>query len=208
MFQLREEHPSRHGEAMNPDEFEQLVERVPDSCYEYMHGRAYAMSGGTANHSRLTGKMFRLLEEQLTSGPCHAFFDMYVVLAEDSRVLPDVVVTCDMSDYRGNATLIRSPHLIVEVLSTSTERIDRNEKFHAYTQIPSVEEYVLVHQYRSQVEVYRRVDDWVLHMYGLRMCQTPIVAPFFCEKSINMGNCITSSARFYATYAAQSFLIR
>jgi Uma2 family endonuclease len=166
MFQLREEYPLRHGEAMNPDEFEQLIERMPDIRYEYMHGRAYAMSGGTANYSRLTGKMFRLLEEQLTSGPCHAFFDMYVVLAEDSRALPDVVVTCDVSDYRGNATLIRSPHLIVEVLSTSTERIDRNEKFIAYTQLPSVEEYVLVHQYRSQVEVYRRIDGWTLHMYG------------------------------------------
>jgi Uma2 family endonuclease len=166
MFQLREEHPSRHGEAMTPDEFEQLIEQASDTRYEYLHGRAYAMSGGTANHSRLTGKMFRLLEEQLTSGPCHAFFDMYVVLAEDSRVLPDVVVTCDVSDYRGNATLIRSPHLIVEVLPTSTERTDRNEKLFAYTQLSSVEEYVLVHQYRLQVEVYRRIDDWKQHVYG------------------------------------------
>ncbi len=54
----------------------------------------------------------------------------------------------------------------VEVLSSSTERIDRNEKFAAYIQLPSLEEYVLVHQYRPLVEVYRRDDNWRQHTYG------------------------------------------
>ena len=167
MFQRQKEQqfPPHHGEQMTPVEFAALVEHSSEMRYEYMHGRAYAMSDGTANHSRLAGKMYRLLEEQLTSGPCHTFFDMYVFLAADSRALPDVVVTCDVSDYRDNATLIYAPHLIVEVLSTSTERTDRNEKFLAYTQLPSLQEYVLVHQRRPEVEVYRRVDDWMAHIY-------------------------------------------
>jgi len=165
MFQRKEEQPLQHGKTMTPKEFEHLVEHSPDTRYEYMHGRVYAMAGGTANHSRLTNQFYRLLEDQLTSGPCHPFSDMYVALAEDSRVLPDVVVTCNVSDYRNNATLIRFPRLIVEVLSTSTERTDRNEKFLAYTKLPSLEEYVLVHQYRKLVEVYRKADGWVTHIY-------------------------------------------
>lgn len=46
--------------------------------------------------------------------------------------------------------------MIVEVLSPSTEARDRGEKFAAYKQLPSLEEYVLVSQDERRVEVRRR----------------------------------------------------
>jgi Uma2 family endonuclease len=49
--------------------------------------------------------------------------------------------------------------LIVEVLSPSTEAIDRREKLAAYRRIPSVQEYVLIAQSERSVEIYRRQDD-------------------------------------------------
>jgi len=168
MYQYKEysQNNAHHGELMSIEIFEELAKDSIDIRYEYINGRAYAMSGGTANHSRLTGKMYRLIEEQLASGPCHAFFDMYVAIFNDRRLLPDVVITCDLADYRNNAKLIRSPHIVVEVLSPATERIDRTEKFEAYKSLSSVQEYVLVNQKVQQVEVYRRVDDWIAHIYG------------------------------------------
>ncbi|WP_165423659.1 Uma2 family endonuclease [Ktedonosporobacter rubrisoli] len=168
MFQgdQEQELPPHHGEQMSVEAFEELAKQATAVRYEYINGRAYAMSGGTANHSRLTGKMYRLLEEQLASGPCHAFFDMYVLIAQERSVLPDVVVTCDVADYRNNATLIRSPHLIVEALSPATERIDRTEKFEAYKSLPSLQEYVLIHQKQYKVEAYRKVNGWQPQYYG------------------------------------------
>jgi Uma2 family endonuclease len=165
MFQNTNEQPPRHGEAMTPQEFEQLVERSQDIRYEYVRGRAYAMSGETANHSHLSHQFYRLLEDQLTGGPCHPFSGKHALLIANARAFPDIVVTCDVSGNSKDAALILSPHLVVEVLSTSSERIDRNEKFIAYTNTPSIEEYVLVHQHRPQVEVYRRADEWVPHIY-------------------------------------------
>src|SRR6266571_3092401 len=109
MFQRKEELPDKHGEAMTSLEFERLVKHSPHIRYEYMHGRAYAMAGGTANHSRLTNRAYRLLDDKLTGKSCYPFSDMYVRLTSDSRVLPDVVVTCAASDYQGTSTLIRSP---------------------------------------------------------------------------------------------------
>lgn len=44
---------------------------------------------------------------------------------------------------------------MVEVLSPSTERIDRREKLFAYQTIPSLREYLLVDPDRRCVEVYR-----------------------------------------------------
>ncbi len=161
MFQRKEElHSFQDGRAMSLYDFEALVDDTPDTRYEYLDRHAYAMAGGSANHSRLAGKCYRLLEVQLTNGPCHAFFDMYVHISNEARLLPDVVVTCDLSDYRNNAILIHSPHLVIEVLSPSTERIDRGAKFDAYRRLPSVQEYVLIHQKQAMVEVYRKAADW------------------------------------------------
>jgi Uma2 family endonuclease len=52
---------------------------------------------------------------------------------------------------------ITNPTLIVEVLSVSTEQVDRGNKWQHYQLIPSLEEYVLVSQNEPRVERYRRL---------------------------------------------------
>src|SRR5687767_10087930 len=54
----------------------------------------------------------------------------------------------------------RYPSVIIEVLSESTERIDRHEKFSNYTQIETLQEYVLADQDRMEVTIFRRSRDW------------------------------------------------
>ena len=49
---------------------------------------------------------------------------------------------------------------MIEVLSPDTERIDRREKFSSYTQIESLEEYILVAQDQTEVTVFRRATNW------------------------------------------------
>lgn len=57
---------------------------------------------------------------------------------------------------------VTNPHLIIEVLSETTEMYDRGEKFEAYRAIESLTEYVLVDSRRVHVERYvRRGDFWV-----------------------------------------------
>jgi Uma2 family endonuclease len=51
-------------------------------------------------------------------------------------------------------------------LSPYTERIDRGEKFAGYTNIPSLQEYVLVHQDVQLVEIFRRSDNWNARLFG------------------------------------------
>ena len=47
------------------------------------------------------------------------------------------------------------PQIIIEVLSPSTEARDRMEKLAAYTAIPGLKEYVLVHQDKIAVDIYQ-----------------------------------------------------
>jgi len=56
--------------------------------------------------------------------------------------------------------------LIVEVLSPSTQMIDRREKLQNYRLISSVEEYVTVAQDEKRVIVYPRAERWKPRVYG------------------------------------------
>lgn len=67
------------------------------------------------------------------------------------------MVACGAQYAAANeALLVHDPKLVIEVLSPSTETIDRREKLSAYRQLPTLVEYVLVAQERRQVEIYRR----------------------------------------------------
>lgn len=52
-----------------------------------------------------------------------------------------------------------NPFAIIEVLSDSTETIDRNAKWNCYRQIPSLQQYFLVSQNRVFVEFFNRLDE-------------------------------------------------
>lgn len=80
------------------------------------------------------------------------------VLATGRAAYPDASMVCgpierDPDDPSG--TTITNPTLIVEVLSPSTEEVDRSDKWRDYQRIPSLQEYVLVSQ-NTRVETYRR----------------------------------------------------
>jgi Uma2 family endonuclease len=79
---------------------------------------------------------------------------------------PDVVVSCELSTQ--DQFILNSPCLIIEVLSPSTEVIDKREKLQNYQNIPSLQEYVLVSQDRICIEIYRRIDEenWTRETLG------------------------------------------
>lgn len=137
-------------------------EEGSDVRHEYLAGEVYAMSGASARHNIICGNLFAALHHHLAGGPCRVFMsDLKVrlkVLEEVYYYYPDVMVACrpedDASHYR------ELPCVIVEVMSETTERIDRREKALAYREIPALEEYVLISQDRPEIIVYRRADNW------------------------------------------------
>ena len=130
--------------------------------HEYVNGQVYAMAGGTQRHNIISLNIASSLKGQLRGRPCTAFMsDMKVqvtTLASESYYYPDVVVTCDPRDT--NPQFLAYPSTIIEVLSDSTARIDRQEKFLAYTSLSTVQEYILVAQDQRLVTVCRRDTGW------------------------------------------------
>ncbi|WP_310410103.1 Uma2 family endonuclease [Chamaesiphon sp. OTE_8_metabat_110] len=142
-------------------------ELTQEERYEYWDGEVVAMSGGTRNHNRISGNFFRLLDDALLNRDCDVYIADVKVQVEPGQkyFYPDVVVTCDERD--DEAQLVQFPCLIIEVLSPSTEAIDRGVKFARYRQFTSLQEYVLVQVDRPKVEVFRRDrnNQWVLSEY-------------------------------------------
>ncbi|MDG4594795.1 MAG: Uma2 family endonuclease [Candidatus Contendobacter sp.] len=142
-------------------------EKIAKVRHEYVDGEVYAMAGGTKAHNELAGNFYGLLRARLRGTPCRVFIgDVKVHVAWDWRerfYYPDVVVGCAVGD--NDPYVVEQPRIIVEVLSGSTERDDRSDKFYAYRRLASLEEYVLVAQEVWRVEVYRRETGWDLEVY-------------------------------------------
>lgn len=143
-------------------------EKVAEVRHQYVDGEVYAMAGGTKAHNLISLNLARVLHGHLRNTPCRVFSsDVKVRVAWDWReryYYPDVVVACEAGDV--DPYVVGQPKLVIEVLSDSTERDDRSDKFYAYRRLPSLEEYVLVAQDTLRVEVYRRETGWDLEVYA------------------------------------------
>jgi len=141
-------------------------ESSSDVRHEYINGEIYAMGGASDKHGLISANLSAELNTRLPD-ECQVFAaDMKVHIKSDTDELfyyPDVLVSCEQNDRKSYYR--ESPCLIIEVLSPSTERRDRFEKFHFYTQIESLVDYVLVSQEYQKVEVYNRSNLWRVEEY-------------------------------------------
>ena len=146
------------------------MERASLTKHELWNGEVFAMTGGTLAHAMLAANAITLLSTGLRGRPCRVLSADAKVHVPLSRgfVYPDVSVVCGAVQTReGSDDVLANPILVVEVLSESTERFDRGDKFAGYRSIPSLVDYVLVAQSTRSVEVYTRQADasWLLRAY-------------------------------------------
>jgi Uma2 family endonuclease len=132
------------------------AEELSDVRHEYLAGLVYAMAGASRNHNAIAVNLVTALKRKLRGGPCAPFMsDMQLrikSLAGETVYYPDLMVACEESER--NPNFVVNPTVIFEVISPSTERIDRREKQFAYRTISSLKQYVLIAQDRVRVESF------------------------------------------------------
>ncbi|MBA3461005.1 MAG: Uma2 family endonuclease [Deltaproteobacteria bacterium] len=145
------------------------LEAVADTRHEFIGGYIVAMAGAELEHNQIVQNVRAELSTALADRPCR-------ILSSDQRVLvesvgdyfyPDVLVVCvDPVLVDPKPRSLANPQVIVEVLSGSTERYDRGEKWLAYRTIPSLTDYLLVSSSSRELEHYHRLPDgsWTLRM--------------------------------------------
>ncbi|MGE0127715.1 MAG: Uma2 family endonuclease [Blastocatellales bacterium] len=144
------------------------IESKAEFKSEFVNGWMYAMAGASPEHNQIVANVIVELGVQLKKRPCVVYpsdMPLKVEKWEHGRY-PDVTVVCGEPQFHKGKYLkaLLNPTVLVEVLSTSTKDIDRNDKAEEYRTIPSLQEYLLIAQDRCHVEHYVRQGDnqWLL----------------------------------------------
>lgn len=129
----------------------------------------FARTDNTTRHNRIVGNVMWALTERMRGSACQVFaIDVKLhIPGWDSVYYPDVLVVCGMPIADGTQ-LAHDAAIVVEVLSDSTEVIDRREKLIAYKRLPSLRAFLLIAQAEQSIEVHARnaQGQWAAARYG------------------------------------------
>jgi Uma2 family endonuclease len=153
---------------VSPEEYLER-ERAAELKSEYRDGVIVAMSGASLRHERIIGNLYFSLRAQLRG--CEVFVSnlRLAVRAVNLFAYPDIMVICgDPQTADDRQDIVLNPTVLIEVLSKSTAKYDRGEKFAAYRTIPSLKEYLTVAQDKIHVEQHVRQPDeqWLLTQFN------------------------------------------
>ena len=142
-----------------------------DIRHEYRHGEIVPMTGGTPEHNKIASALNALLWFALRGQPYSLFItdQRLWIPAADLYTYPDGMVIADPVELKpGRKDTVTNPLLLAEVLSDSTEKYDRGDKFEAYRTLPSLQEYLLIDQYRPHIEQYVKQSErqWLFTEYS------------------------------------------
>ncbi|NQZ10528.1 MAG: Uma2 family endonuclease [Algicola sp.] len=148
---------SQQQQFISPKEY-LAGERISEVKHELIDGQVYAMAGSSIDHQRICANISGEFRTHLKGSSCEAMSSDIQVNVGENYYYPDVMVVCDFDQSQRYFT--QSPVIIVEVLSKSTRRKDLTTKRLAYTNIPSLKEYVLIEQDFVNIEVLRKSSNW------------------------------------------------
>lgn len=158
------------GDRHSLDDYWQL-EQTAEHCHEYLDGVIVPLAGGSAIHSSIAVNLVAFLHFALRDTPFQVYNSDLRVWIPQYRCCTytdGMIVEGDPQFHDDRDDEILNPSLIVEVLSPSTERYDRGEKFRKYRSLARVKEYLLVSQDEPYIEHYFKVNatTWNLTSYA------------------------------------------
>ena len=151
-----------------------LWEVQQEEKHEYHDGFIIKMSGADPNHVQIAANLNGAIYNCLRGTPCRfQGSDARIFVPQCNKYFyADGLVVCNAPEYE-NIKGIRSllnPLLVIEVLSPSTAKSDRTDKFDCYKTLSSLQTYVLVAQDTARMQVFERQESeaWTETIYAAR----------------------------------------
>ncbi len=159
------------------------LEKSTKIRHEFVHGKLIAMLGESRIANEITSNCLVALRTALKGKPYKVYTHDVRLIVRPEKIYryPDLVIapTSDQQDTYA----ITQPTLIIEVLSESTARTDRDDKLKEYSQLESLQYYLLVEQDKVSVECFgRNGKKWEYEWYEvlqdvLKMPFSPLSLP-------------------------------
>ena len=135
------------------------MERASLTKHEYYRGEIFAMSGASDEHVIISKNLYDELAYKTRGKPCQPYGsgDMRVYIPENTLyTYPDISIFCgDIKSKSKDKDNFIGPAVLIEILSPSTRKYDRGDKFKLYKDIPTFKEYVLVDSEAVGIDVWR-----------------------------------------------------
>ena len=127
-----------------------------DGDWELIGGMPYAMTPSpSVTHQICAANLLTQIKIDLENHPgncgnCHVLMETDWEISSDTVVRPDILVTCDNLGEK----VIKTPGLIVEVVSASSARRDEQQKFDLYRK-EGVIYYILLYPDKRLAKIYQ-----------------------------------------------------
>jgi Uma2 family endonuclease len=148
------------------------MENAATERHEYYKGEIFAMSGAKLSHNDICINLVAALKARLKGKPCKPLgSDIRIYIPENTLfTYPDISVFCNGVGTRDNDKMNAiNPTVIIEVLSPSTKKYDRGDKFELYKAIPTLSDYILVDSESIKVEAWHKAvnGEWLVTEYSV-----------------------------------------
>jgi Uma2 family endonuclease len=153
-------------------------EPLPDDVLQFLLGDNFSFDElltlhnfpmASVNHSKIIAELSKILYRSISETDFFVYINSLNVTSKIFGFLyiPDLIVTISQEEVFDSVGNLLNPHSIIEVLSPSTEKKDRNKKKEAYQSIESLQEYVLIAQDSYKIEQYLRQGKtkWTVKIY-------------------------------------------
>jgi len=134
------------------------LEKTATVRHEFEDGVFRAMTGGSGTHNTIALNFADALARAAKQQKCRRYVSDMKMVANGHGYYPDFTLSCGPKG--SNPYVEYNPCFIVEVISPTSAKRDQGEKRTNYMLMPSLEQYVLVHADKVQVEVYRRQEGY------------------------------------------------
>lgn len=129
--------------------------------HEFWNGEIRAMAYTSPEHGRIQTNLMDELAACLKAKGCMRYTsDRMILVPECNKVFyPDITIICEEEVFQVHKKKMKAtlnPAVIIEILSDSTEKQDRIDKWTCYRNIIALQQYVMVQQDKRSIHSYRR----------------------------------------------------
>ena len=132
--------------------------------HEYHNGIVVEMAYASDDHELIVANLMRILGNCCVGTDCVVYPSnrMLYVPACNKVFYPDASLYCGKREtyqYSNNTTALLNPSVLIEVLSPSTERDDKDKKWRCYKKISTLKQYVLISQDEIYIKILNRTEN-------------------------------------------------
>ncbi len=144
-------------------EFEYKAERH----HELIDGKIVAMAYTSPEHGQIASNLSLVIGLCLREKDCSVYIGDRMLLVPDCKGVfyPDLLLVCGKHEFYQagrNMKATLNPTVVIEILSDSTEYLDKTTKTRCYKKIPSLQQIVFVSQKEKHVRILEREGErWI-----------------------------------------------